>query len=318
MAGVEKRRTASSVDTAAVPVPRGPGRARRPRGGGLLRDVKLRTGLGIVGCFALIGLVGPFLVTDVGAIGNAVLRPPSAEHWLGTTQTGQDVFGQLVTATRGSLIVGLVVGLLATVLSVLVGVVGGYLGGRVDEGLSLVSNVVLVIPSLPLVILITNYLDGAGILTIALIISITSWAASARVLRAQTLSVRTRDYVAAARAMGERTWRVVFVEILPNLLPVIASQFVFAIIFAILTEAGLSFLGLGGIDYLTWGTMLYFAQNAQALTVGAWWWFVPPGLSIALVGVGLSLINFSFDELINPRLRAPGVPRRPRTRRRQA
>ncbi|WP_083683042.1 MULTISPECIES: ABC transporter permease [Actinoalloteichus] len=302
----------------SAPAPSAGGRARPVRIGGLLRDGKLRIGLSIVGCFALIGLLGPFFITDVGAISDQALQPPSAEHWLGTTQTGQDIFGQLVNATRGSLIVGLVVGLLATVLSVLVGVVGGYLGGRVDEGLSLVSNVVLVIPSLPLVILITNYLDGAGILTIALIISITSWAASARVLRAQTLSVRSRDYVAAARAMGERTWRVVFVEILPNLLPVIASQFVFAIIFAILTEAGLSFLGLGGIDYLTWGTMLYFAQNAQALALGAWWWFIPPGLSIALVGAGLSLINFSFDELINPRLRAPGVPRPARKTRRRS
>ncbi|AOS62578.1 ABC transporter permease [Actinoalloteichus hymeniacidonis] len=278
---------------------------RSSRARGMLTDWKLRLGLIIVGLFALIGLVGPLLIADVGAISDEALHPPSSNHLLGTTQTGQDVFGQLVYATRGSLIVGLVVGVLATVLSVLVGVVGGYLGGRIDEALSLISNVVLVIPSLPLVILITNYLDGASILTIALIISITSWAASARVLRAQTMSVRSRDYVDAARAMGERTWRVILVEILPNLLPVIASQFVFAIIFAILTEAGLSFLGLGGIDYLTWGTMLYFAQNAQALALGAWWWFIPPGLAIALVGAGLSLINFSFDELINPRLRVP-------------
>jgi peptide/nickel transport system permease protein len=265
---------------------------------------RLRIGLGIVGAFVLFGLLGPLFVDDPDAISDAAMRPPSAEHWLGTTQSGQDTFAQLTVATRGSLVIGVLVGVLATALSVVVGVVGGYLGGWLDEALSLLSNVVLVIPALPLVIVITSYLRGGSLLTIAMVIAVTSWAASARVLRAQTLSLRTMEYVTAARASGERVWRIIFVEILPNLLPVIAAQFVFAVVFAILTEAGLSFLGLGGVDYLTWGNMLYFAQNAQALALGAWWWFVPPGLSIALVGCGLSLINFSIDEVVNPRLRA--------------
>src|SRR2546426_1098673 len=139
----------------------------------------------------------------------------------------------------------------------------------------------------PNVIIVTDYIENRGVLTIALTITITSWAASARVLRAQTLSVRERDYVRAARASGERTWRIILVEILPNLLPVIASQFIFAIIFGILSETGLSFLGLGGSDHLTWGVMLYFSWSAQALALGAWWWFVPPGLAIALLGCGL-------------------------------
>jgi peptide/nickel transport system permease protein len=199
------------------------------------------------------------------------------------------------------------VGALATATSILIGVVGGYLGGRTDEGLSVLSNVFLVLPGLPLLILITDYVGSRAVLMIALVITITSWAGPARVLRAQTLSVRSRDFVDAARVSGEPAWRIVMFEVLPNLLPIIASQFVFAVVGGILTEAGLSFLGLG--SSASWGTMLYFAQNAQALSLGAWWWFVPPGLCIALIGAGLSLINFSIDELINPRLRAK-VPAR--------
>ncbi|WP_422647398.1 ABC transporter permease [Actinoalloteichus caeruleus] len=282
------------------------------------RDGRARIGLAVIAGFVLVAVVGPFLVTGASGIGPDPLAPPSAQHWLGTTQTGQDVLAQLVVATRGSLLVGALAGLLATVLSIVVGVVGGYVGGRVDEALSLLSNVTLVIPSLPLVILVTHYLDGGGILAISVVIGLTSWAASARVLRAQTRSVRARDHVAASRALGERPWRMVLVEVVPNLLPVIAAQFVFAVIFAILTEAGLSFLGLGGVDHLTWGTMLYFAQNAQALAIGAWWWFIPPGLAIALLGCALSLLNLSLDEVINPRLRGSRSRRDRRAARRPA
>jgi len=136
-----------------------------------------------------------------------------------------------------------------------------------------------------------------------LVIALTSWAASARVLRAQTLSVRNREYVLAARAGGERAWRIILVEILPNELPIIVSQFIFAMIFAILTQATIAFLGIVDVSQLTWGNMLFFAWNDEALQSGAWWWFVPPGACIALLGMGLALINFSMDELLNPRLR---------------
>ena len=135
-------------------------------------------------------------------------------------------------------------------------------------------------------------------------LALTGWAGSARVLRGFTLSLRGRDYVLAARVSGERSWRILAVEILPNLIPLLASQVVFAIIFAILGEAGLSFLGLGASGSFTWGTMLFYAQNGLALRLGAWWWFVPPGLLLALFGAALSLINFSIDEVINPKLRA--------------
>ncbi|KKD02139.1 ABC transporter permease, partial [Streptomyces sp. WM6386] len=152
--------------------------------------------------------------------------------------------------------------------------------------------------------------EQRGAWTIALVLAITGWAGSARVLRAQTLSLRNRDYVLAARVAGERPWRVIGVEILPNLLPLLASQFVFSVIAAILSEAGLSFLGLGASSSSTLGTMLYYAQNGFALQLGAWWWFVPPGLIIALFGCGLALVNFTIDEIINPTLR--NLPRQAR------
>lgn len=265
----------------------------------------LATGLALVVAITLFGVIGPLLVQDPTIIRNIGLTAPSWQHLLGTTQTGQDVFAQLAFATRGSLEIGLIVGVLATILSAFFGIFGAYLGGFADEAFSLMSNVFLVIPSLPLVIVIAGFVPQAqrGLWTIAVVLALTGWAASSRVLRAQTLSIRNRDYVAASRVAGERPWRVITVEILPNLLPVLASQFVFAVIFAILSEAGLSFLGLGASNSSTLGTMLFYAQNGFALPLGAWWWFGPPGLIIALFGMGLSLINFSIDEIIDPKLK---------------
>jgi peptide/nickel transport system permease protein len=230
---------------------------------------------------------------------------------LGTNEIGQDVFAQLVVSTRASLEIGAGAGLIATAISILIGISGGYAGGIVDEALSLLTNVVLVIPTLPLVILVLAYVKSNSLVPLILIIALTSWAASARVLRAQTLSVRNREYVLAARASGERAFRVILVEILPNELPVIVSNLIFAMIFAILTQAGLAFIGLGDPTTLTWGNMLNIAYNDEALSFGAWWWFIPPGACIALLGMGLALINFGLDEVLNPRLRVyrPGKSR---------
>jgi peptide/nickel transport system permease protein len=277
--------------------------ARRTRWRSLLASTKMRVGMVIVGVFVLVAVFGPMLASNPDQTTTDAMAGPSGAHWLGTTNTGQDVFKLLMPATRGSVTLGLFVGLVATAVSIVVGVVGAYAGGRYDEGLSLFSNVFLVLPGLPLLILLTDYLDSRGAVAIGGIVAITSWAGAARVLRAQTLSVRNRDYVDAARVSGEPAWRIIVFEILPNLLPIIAAQFVFAVIGGILTEAALAFLGLGGDN--SWGTMLYFALSGQALSLGAWWWFVPPGLCIAVLGAGLSLINFSLDELINPRLRGP-------------
>jgi peptide/nickel transport system permease protein len=268
-----------------------------------LRSRRLLAGLGIVGFFVVVAVIGPFLVGDPNAFSHAEWQSPSAAHWLGTTQLGQDVLAQVVTGAGATLEIGAGAGLLATVISIVIGIGGGYAGGIADEALSLVSNVVLVIPALPLIIVIASFVHASGIWATVAVIAFVSWAASARVLRAQTLSVRNREYVLAAKAGGEPGWRIVLFEILPNELPIIVSQFIFSMIFAILTQAGLAFLGLANPDQLTWGTILYYAQNDGALSSGAWWWFVPPGLCIAVLGMGLALVNFSLDEILNPRLR---------------
>jgi peptide/nickel transport system permease protein len=284
------------------------GRARWPSWVTALRTPKIATGLAIVLFFVVLGLFGPMIDrTDPSAISPAVLQGPSMAHWLGTTQSGQDILAQLINGTRISLFVGFVAGAIATVLSLFIGVLGGYLGGVADEFLSVFTNIFLVIPALPLVIILAGYLPGKGALGVAIVISVTGWAWGARVQRAQTLSIRERDYVLAARISGEGTMRIIFCEILPNELAIVAASFLFTVIFAILTEAGLAFLGLSNLSTWSWGTMLYWAEADSALQVGAWWWFVPPGLCIALVGAGLAMINFGIDEFVNPRLRSAGI-----------
>lgn len=278
-----------------------PSRLRAALGRALTPSLVIGAGLVLV--IVLFGLIAPFFVADPNAVDNAGMHGPTAQNLLGTTQTGQDVLAQLAWATRGSLLVGVIVAFLALFLSAFFGILGGYLGGWPDEVFSLFTNVVLILPGLPLMIVIGSYVQQRGLLLIAIILAITSWAASARVLRSQTLSIRNRDYVQAAKLAGEKPHRIIAVEILPNLLPVMSSGFVFSLITAILGEAGLSFIGLGVNGTQTWGSMLFYAQNGQALTLGAWWWFVPPGLMIAILGGGLSLVNFSIDGIINPRLR---------------
>jgi ABC-type dipeptide/oligopeptide/nickel transport system permease subunit len=275
---------------------------------GWLRSPKIIVGLVILAVFIGLALLGPlFDRANPSALSEAVLQPPSEAHWLGTTQSGQDVLAQLIVGTRSSLVVGFLSGALATVLSLIVGLTGGYLGGVFDELLSTVSNIFLVIPALPLVIVLAGYLPDKGSVSVTIVIAATGWAWGARVLRAQTLSIRRRDYVVAAKAVGERTTRILFAEIFPNEIAIVASSFLFTVIFAILTDAGLAFLGLANVSDWSWGTMLYWAQDDSALQTSAWWWFVPPGICIALVGTALALLNFGLDEFVNPRLRAAGI-----------
>jgi peptide/nickel transport system permease protein len=266
---------------------------------------KVTIGMSILLFFVLVALLGPLLVHgDPNAFSPDTLSPPSATHWLGTTQTGQDVFTQLVDGTRTSLILGFVIGVIATLISVLIGLTAGYFGGAVDDVLSLLINVFLVLPAFPLAIVLGAYFPFKGPLQLAFIITVTSWAWGARVLRSQTLSMRQRDFVEAARATGESTWRIIFAEILPNEIAIIAASLLGTVTFAILAEIGFEFLGLGDVTVPSWGVMLYWAQNNDALLLGAWWWFAPPGLCAALVGAALAFINFGIDEAANPRLRS--------------
>ena len=284
----------------AAPVP-GRGRWRRA----MLHDRKVVTGLAIIAFLVLVGVIGPHLVGNPSATSTDTLAPPSAQYLLGTTDTGQDVFAQLVVGTQASLVVGVVAGAIATAIAVAVGLSGAILGGIWDELLSMLTNVFLVLPALPLVIVLAGYLHDAGTVAVAVVISVTGWAWSARILRAQTLSLRNRDFVHAARASGESTLRIIGFEILPLEAPLIGAQFITTILYAILTQAGLAFLGVGSVTTWSWGTMLYWAQNAQALSLGAWWWFIPPGLCLALLGTALALLNFGIDEIASPRLRSP-------------
>jgi peptide/nickel transport system permease protein len=268
---------------------------------------KAATGLIMVGIFVLLAIIGPWIAPyDPSARSNALVQPPSAAHWFGTTHLGQDVFSQVMVGTRGVMFVGFLAGVIATILSVLIGVTSGYLGGAADESLSALSNVFLVIPALPLIIIVASSIPESGDLMVALVIGATSWAWGARVLRAQTLSLRRRDYIEAAKATGESTWRIVCFEIMPNLTAIIASGFVGTVIFAIMSEITLAFIGISSISEWNWGSILFWAQSQQALAQGAWWWFVPAGLAIALLGTALSLINFGIDEFVSPRLRSSG------------
>jgi len=243
--------------------------------------------------------------------------PPSAAHWLGTTVFAQDVLSQVLASTQATLFVGLLAAAIATVLSILFGVSAGYFGGNADEVLSLISNVFLAIPGLPLLIVLADYVPAAGssILLVAFIIAVTAWAYSSRVLRAQTLSLRNRDFVEAARVSGEGRLRIILAEILPNLVPIVAASFLFTTLYAIYAYVAIAFLGLGGSPTSSppglwnWGEMLREGFANNAIRGGWWWWWAPPGLCVALLGTGLALVNFGIDEFINPRLRVAGLTR---------
>jgi peptide/nickel transport system permease protein len=298
---------------AALALPR-PGRARRLQ---LPRSPKIIIGLVMLGGFLILAVIGPWLApynpTASVSTTNGVPQAPSAAHWLGTTQLQQDVFSQMLAGGRSTILVAFASGAIATVLSVVIGVTAGYRGGLTDDLFSMLANFFLVLPALPLLIVVFGFLSqsgGSNDLLIGFIISITGWAWGARVLRAQTLSLRNRDYVESARIVGERGWRVVVFEILPNLTPVVAASFLFTVLYGVGTYTALAFLGLVSPDHWSWGTILFYSQNAEAEISGYWWWYMPPGFAVAFLGTALALLNFGIDEFINPRLRAAGLSRR--------
>ena len=229
---------------------------------------------------------------------------PSLDHPFGTTGSGQDVFDQTVWGARRSLGVGFMVGILTTMLSALVGMTAGYFGGRIDDLLSLITNVFLIIPALPLLVVLVGFLGSGGAWYFIGVLTVTGWSWGARVLRSQTLSLREKDFVSAAEVSGEGRFRIIFGEIFPNMVSLVAANLLGATIYAIGAMSALEFLGLGNPSVLSWGTNLYWAGNNGALLTGAWWTVVPSGLAIALVAFALALVNFAVDEVTNPRLRA--------------
>jgi peptide/nickel transport system permease protein len=276
----------------------------------LWRNLPLKAKIGAVlfGFFLLAAIIGPQVAPYDPSYGNPdpslLMAHPSAQHLLGTTQTGQDVLSQLLQGIRQTMVLALLVGVIATVLSVLVGVTSAFLGGVWDEFLSLVSNVFLVIPALPLLILLLGYLSGRGQWPTILVLAVLGWPWGARVIRAQTLMIRNRDFIAASRESGEKSWRIITLDIIPNEISLIAASFVNTVLYAIGASVALAFVGLTDLNSWSLGTILYWAESQQALSLGAWWWFLPPGLAVALIGTSLVLLNTGIDELGSPRLRA--------------
>jgi peptide/nickel transport system permease protein len=268
-------------------------------------------GLILFAIFVFLAIFGSTLAPyNPSALGPAVLQPPSAAHLLGTTQTGQDVLSQLLVSTGPTLEIGFLAGVVATALSVVVGVSAGYYTRSGGELLSLLANIFLVIPGLPILIVLTSYVPQASDWEIALVLAFVGWAWGARVLRAQTIALRQQDFVQAAKAAGESNLRIIFCEILPNEIAIVATSFVYTVVGAISFYVALAFLGIANINTWNWGTMLYYAESNQAITSGAWWWYVPPGVAVALILLALVMLNFGIDEFINPRLRAAGISRR--------
>jgi peptide/nickel transport system permease protein len=285
----------------AIPGPlRFIGRALRT----LWSNGKARTGIIVLGLIIVVAIFAPLLAPhSPSATSFTPYQGPSGTNLLGTTGNGQDVFSQLIYGSRISLIVGVLAGAAATFVAVTLGLIAGYRPGVVDEVLGFITNLVLVIPGIPLMIILAAYLQGRSVWTIVLVVAFTSWATGARVIRSQTSTLRTREFVTSAVFSGERLLRVVFREILPNMTSLVAASFFAAATAAVLAEASLEFLGLGNPSTVSWGTILYAAQQQNALLTGQWLMVLAPGLAIVLLMVSFTLINFGVDALSNPRLR---------------
>jgi peptide/nickel transport system permease protein len=276
----------------------------------LLGSRKARVGLGIVLGMLLLGLLAPVLIPASKATEFSLLdarQHPSLHHIFGTTDQGTDVFAQVAWGARRSLLMGAAAGAIATIVATTLGLFAAYVGGIVDDFISLVTNVFFVIPTIPLLIDISAFLHQRGLLTMTLVIAFTLWAFEARILRAQALTLKNRDFILAAKVAGESTRRIIFGELLPNMISRIAAAFVLVFYVSILVAAGLEFLGFGDLQKASWGVALYWATVNSSMLQGEWWSFVFPGLAIGVTVLGLTLVLAGIDEVSNPRLRAERV-----------
>lgn len=283
---------------------------------GFLSNRRAQLGLVVLLAFVLVAIFSDALISLYGTgpfdvdYEHLHTAPLVGGHPLGTTISGQDVLAQTISGARGSITVGVVSGIIATVLAMVVGVTAGFLGGPVDHVLNGFTNVVLTMPSFALTLVVAGYVASGGgsnpalgLGLMAVLIGIFEWPGGARYLRSQTLSLRSRDFAMATRMLGESTWRLVMVEVMPHLMGILSAMFLRAVVAGIFAEAGLNFLGVSTQGAISWGTMISYSQKQGALTYGWWWWFVVPGICIALVGTATALINFGLDEVTNPRLR---------------
>jgi peptide/nickel transport system permease protein len=277
----------------------------------LLRNPKARLGLVLIGFMVVVALIAPLVSvsnpTDFSLLD--ARQAPSWHHLFGTTDHGSDIFSQVMLGTRRSLLLGVSAGALATVIATTLGVLAAYAGGVIDELVNFLTNVFLVIPTIPLLVVVSGYLKSRSMGTMIIVLAATLWAFEARILRGQALSLKNRDFVLAAKVSGESTWRIVFGEIVPNMVSRIAAVFVLVFYISLLVDSGLEFLGLGDTTHVSWGMVLYWAQTNSSVLQGEWWPFVFPGLALVITVLGLTLILAGIDEVSNPRLRDEVRPR---------
>ena len=270
-----------------------------------LRNTKLRIGGSIILIMLALAIFGPLLteVDPMDYVNPGGADPPSAEYWFGTTTFGQDVFAQFVHGLRSTFLVGVIGGGLGTLLGVAIGFTAGYRGGLVDEVLNMLTNIVIVIPTLAVLLIITAYLEVRGVLMESIFIGCTAWPWTARAVRAQTFSLRSRDFVDLAKMSGMRSWKIIFSEIAPNMMSYLLLVFILQFGGAVLVAATLDFIGLGPTDAMSLGLMMNNAVLWGALILGMWWWFVPPGVAITAIVGALYVTNVGLDEVFNPKLR---------------
>ena len=265
---------------------------------------KATIGVVLMAIFILVALFpGLFARQNPGTVTTHVFAHPSAAHWLGTDNLGRDIYAQVIDGTRNVLILALAVGLLTTTVAMLIGVAAAYLGGVWESVLNFFTDVLLIIPIFPLLIIIAAYLPNAGNYVLILVLAFTGWSYTARQLRSQAQSLRNRDFLLAARVRGERPMYIVVVEILPTMTSLLLASFLNNALYAVLAGSGLQFIGLGNSNNVSWGTTLYWAQQNNALGSGLYAWAVVPGACIALLGAAFAFINYAFDEIGNPALR---------------
>ncbi len=270
----------------------------------LIRHPQARIGLIIMGLLILMSIFAPIIAPGGEPVYvDTPNLPPGGSHILGVDPLGRDEFALVVWGARISLEIGFGTGILALLVATIIGMTAGYFGGIVDNILSLIINLFLVIPGLPMLILIAAYMkQSTG--TVILTLAFTGWAFHGRIIRAQTLSLREKDYVAAAIVAGENNFTIIFRQILPNMINLIVGGIIGSSIYGIAASTALAFLGLTNMEDISWGTNLFWAQNGNALLLGAWWVFVPSGLMVAVAALALTWINYGMDEITNPRLRA--------------
>ena len=278
----------------------------------LLSNPKSRLGFAMVGLVVIVAVIAPWIsAADPNAFNILATRQtPSWNHLFGTTDQGSDIFSQVVIGARRSLLLGAAAAALATAVAATLGITAALAGGLVDDIINFLINIFLVIPPIPLLVVMSGYTQDHGMTTMIVVLALVLWAFEARILRAQALSLKSRDFIDAARASGESTSRIVFGELVPNMISRIAAAFVLVFYIALLTDAGLEFLGLGDQSKTSWGVTLYWAQTNSTVLQGEWWPFFFPGAALAFTVLGLVLLLAGIDEVSNPRLRTEGPRRR--------